>query len=87
MKSIWPELWGEIGTTKHGTKSVANSAMRMLTRTVLMRGIWGSQFDGVACILKKGNNVRAMAKLTTKIKTNIFIRNFDRQTMTGKPAI
>jgi hypothetical protein len=87
LKGIWPKLGRESGATKHCTKGITNGLMWTFTWTILMRRVWSGGFDGITSLLKKGNDVGAVAKFTAKIETNIFVGMVNGQAMTCKPAI
>ena len=87
MESIWPELGLQTGTGKHSAEGVTNGLMGTFTRSIMMRRIWSCGFNTVASSFKQFDNGRGMAKFTTKIKTDIAVRDILRRGMLSKPTI
>jgi hypothetical protein len=87
MEGIGPELGRKTGTTKHSTKSITNGLMGMFTRAVLMRGVRSRSFKTISSIFKQVHHIATSSKIATKVKANILIREVNRETMLGKPAI
>jgi len=87
LESIGPELWIQTSTTKHVTKTFSNQPMKTFTRTILMRRIRSSGFNGVPSILEKGNNFCTSSQFSSQIKSNIFISSSIGQTVASQPSV
>jgi hypothetical protein len=87
VEGVRPEFSREIGTTKKSAKSIFNGAVGTLDRTVLMRRIAACRLKAIASILKETTDISRLAQFTTKIHTNVFIRDIFATAMGSKPAI
>jgi hypothetical protein len=87
LESVGPEFGGKTGATQESTEGITNSTVGALAGTILMRGVGSSRLDGVASLLKQGNNIMALPKVAALVEAHILVGDIGREAMLSQPTI